>query len=155
VAIDLNVQLAQATLEMRDLPIKRVIVAGHGSGALYAKALGRSFDYGAVGFEGPAYGRSPVAAFLKPSPGHEASELVSVFSGSSIASDSEEGQTNVRTRFPGRFWKLPNPYETFCFMAAGCVTDSRFDECCRRSVGPEQYYDYFAEWNRRYLRDGL
>jgi hypothetical protein len=154
VMLDLNLQLAEALLEKRDQRFSSVIIAGHGSGALYGKALARSLRHEALVFEGPAYARSPIAAFLgTESSSTTESGIISVVSGSSFVAQDEEGQPTILTDYSAPILGLPNPYQTFCYLAAGCVRDSRFDSMCAHGVGTETYHDYFASWNRPYLEE--
>jgi hypothetical protein len=46
------------------------------------------------------------------------------------------------------FLKPLSAYEVFCEIAAGCVSDNRFDELCDASVGKETYRKYFKLWHR-------
>jgi hypothetical protein len=55
---------------------------------------------------------------------------------------------NIHLPEPSGYFTLLNPYKVFCQIAAGCVSDDRFDDFCRATVGMDKYVKYFELWGR-------
>jgi hypothetical protein len=137
------------------------IVTGHMSGGVYAKGIALSDVCSGEGTE--SYEKCYGVAFASPQSYGSTLSLVSsvslrnrgspyisnVYSDGSIFSMNEL-QTNQNVYFPSyqSYIKPATPYETFCLIAAGCVTDDRYDYLCSSAVGQDAYMGYFTKWGR-------
>lgn len=74
-------------------------------------------------------------------------QILNFYSGNSfIASPQVMPSVNVNIRGYQAFWKPANRYETFCLLAAGCVTDNWFDQLCAGVIGMDRCQGYFEDW---------
>jgi hypothetical protein len=124
------------------------LFVGHASGGLLAKALAAFTNQRAVAFESPQYEDSAIGSE------HGGQEpdgqvIVNLLGPTSLFS-YPEGKMGMNMYLPEVNWfpKPLNTYEVFCQIAAGCVSDNRFDGLCGASIGKETYRNYFELWHR-------
>jgi hypothetical protein len=113
-----------------------------------------------IAFEAPIYDQSvfSVAVELTPPEGATITpdyhpdidhKVLNVYSAGPLPTYLEqEAATNVRFPTHQTVVQLPTPYHTFCYIAAGCVNDDRFDHLCGSTVGMDDYKEYFQAWDR-------
>jgi hypothetical protein len=131
---------------------------GHSIGGFLAKGAGTAFHGPTVSFEaleyhGSVYGNTmslKLAGQTSPKAWDDNSwEIVSVWSPQSFLSRLEPNMS-VNAQLPNlkNYLHILTPADTFCMVAAGCATDSTFDNLCNLTVGNSTYTRMFSAWNR-------
>jgi hypothetical protein len=124
------------------------VFVGHAAGGLIAKAMGSLFRTYSVAFDAEQYLLSTLGANAPPDL-QSFFKLVNVYAESSFFTRAEQyGTESISLPAFRSFFAFPNPYETFCMVAAGCVSDDTFDIFCNATIGIQRYRDFFAFWNR-------
>jgi hypothetical protein len=136
---DLELRTAYELLEALNLSADRPVVVGHGANGLLAKALPFSEDPWRVSFEGPMLDDSPMVALAHDNP--DTSRIINFYTvGSFYALSDAEALINNKIPSHGANHLIPEgPFETFCFVAAACGSDIRFDRLCNDVLGEEQF----------------
>jgi hypothetical protein len=131
-----------------------LVYIGHGASGLFVKGLAMQFKQYGVALESGQFELSPPSTtFIVTGEGAEWS-LLNVYSGTSVLSMPEEAaKGNLKLPDVASIWKPADIYETFCIIAAGCVTDDSFDSLCSEVVGLDTYQWYFRSWGRPRLDD--
>jgi hypothetical protein len=125
-----------------------ILFVGHSSGGLMAKALAAFGGKQAAAFESPQYEDSAIGGELQTDI-PDVQSVINVLGGSGIFSYDEGALgLNIHLPEPGSYFNLLNPYKVFCQIAAGCISDDRFDEFCKATVGMDKYLEYFELWER-------
>jgi hypothetical protein len=141
-------------IEGRDTKIDHNLVyIGHGSSGLFVKGLAMMFHQYGVALESGQFDCSPPYGTFDLDDPAEFS-LLNVYSGTSFLSMPEEAvRGNLMLPDVHSIWQPPNIYETFCVIAAGCISDDSFDNLCDQMVGIDTYKWYFDSWGRTRLDD--
>jgi hypothetical protein len=130
--------------ETDELPL----FVGHMTGGLLAKALAVQNGAFSVAFESPVLNSSLLSHRIDSSE-EENDQVFNLYSPRSFFAHWEPGPShNVKLPVYQRFWKPANPYETFCVLAAACVTTNEFDDICNKAVTEPKYRTYFQVWHR-------
>jgi hypothetical protein len=162
----LSKQIWSESLQTVTNSVQNVTVfTGHASGGLLAKAMASYFNAIGVAIESPVYDRSVLSLWVEIprdpyvinfsnvdvanyDPDIE-SKIFNVFAPSVFFSFPEElSVANIRFRTKPSGMKTPSPYHSFCYIAAGCVSDDQFDHLCSSLIGMEKYNDFFQSWGR-------
>jgi hypothetical protein len=71
-------------------------------------------------------------------------------SGNAFFAMSEKGvaENIYGPSYPVNIIMGATPFETFCLLAAACVTTDQYDHLCSTTVGSETYDEYFVLWGR-------
>jgi hypothetical protein len=140
-------------VEGRDRVDHNLVYIGHGASGLFVKGLAMMFNQYGVALESGQFDCSPPSATFELEDAAEYS-LLNVYSGTSLLSMPEEAvKGNLMLPDVQSIWKPANIYETFCILAAGCVTDDSFDHLCGETVGMDKYLWYFDSWGRTRFDD--
>jgi hypothetical protein len=141
----------------QDFGNNTILFTGHGVGGMLTKGVGTSFHENAVSFEGLPYHRSVFASAMTISRGlagehpfpDNSYQIVGVWSPQSFLS-FEDSNLSVTVQLPNKknYLRPLSPYDTVCMIAAGCVTDARFDGYCDSAIGHDSYLTMFRYWNR-------
>jgi hypothetical protein len=128
-------------------------IVGHGANGLLAKALPLEIDSWRFSFEGPQLKDSPMATLAGAEEDADSSRIMNFYSdGSFTAKADPSALTN--NRIPTyrtdmlSSWVPPQPFETFCFFAAACGNDDRFDELCVEVLDNKTYMDLWEKLGR-------
>jgi hypothetical protein len=124
---------AYDVFEALRLSTGRPVVVGHGANGLLAKALPFSYNPWRVSFESPVLEDSPIEALAREQNIQTAPPTIINFytNGSIYALIDDLAVVNNRiTRSDLSPMIPPNPFETFCVVAASCAQDDRFDQLC-------------------------
>jgi hypothetical protein len=128
------------------------VIVGHGANGLLAKAVPLSIDPWRFSFEGPKLKDSPMATLANAAEESDTSRIVNFYSGQSFTATSD-GSALTNHRIPkyrtGALGSIPpNPFQTFCFVAAACGSDDRFDELCADVLGESTYFEAWDKLER-------
>jgi hypothetical protein len=105
-------------------------------------------QYG-VALEAGQFEMSPPAATFALDDIADEWSLLNIYSGTSVLTMPEEAaKGNLKLPDVQSMWSPANVYETFCIIAAGCVSDDTFDHLCDAIVGLDTYKYYFSTWGR-------
>jgi hypothetical protein len=129
---------AYDVFEALRLSTGRPVVVGHGANGLLAKALPFSYNPWRVSFESPVLEDSPIEALardqnMQTSPPtiinfYTEGSIYALMDSSAVV-NNRIGRSDLSPMIP------PNPFETFCIVAAACAEDERFDEFCNDVLG--------------------
>jgi hypothetical protein len=129
------------------------VTVAHSHFGVVSRAIARKRAWYAVSFEGSQLELSPIEHFFGELPPASEGFVVNEVSGKTMwAMIDEFTMSNYRLPGTSGFTHPTNPYETFCLVAAGCVSDDRYDHICNETVGWEQYRQFFTLWNRNRSR---
>jgi hypothetical protein len=149
VTTNLELKTVYEILEVSRISVERPLVVGHGANGLLAKAVKLAYDPWQVSFEGAKLEDCQMAALAgRGVNDSDQSRIVNFYRDDSLTA-KEDGEALMNNRFPQYDGPLPgippNPFQTFCFAAAACATDDRFDKLCFGVLGKE---DYLKIWDQ-------
>jgi hypothetical protein len=147
----LELGFASDILNALHLSVNRPVIVGHGGNGLLAKALGFSYDPWRVSFEAPSLADSPMAALAGTNKNNsKLSRIVNFHGVDSIYAQSDDmALVNYRIPRYGLSRLIPpNAFETFCFAAAACGMDDRFDSLCNDVLGEERFLSIWTDLTR-------
>jgi hypothetical protein len=124
---------AYSVFEALRLSTGRPVVVGHGANGLLAKALPFTYNPWRVSFESPVLKGSPIESLAREQALQSVSPTIINFytEGSIYALMDNSAVINNRISSSDSSPIIPpNPFETFCMVAAACAQDDRFDQLC-------------------------
>jgi hypothetical protein len=146
-----ELELASDVLNALHLSVNRPVVVGHGGNGLLVKALAFSYDPWRISFEAPSLADSPMAALAGTNEVDSRLSRILNFHGvdSIYAQSDDMALMNHRIPKYGLSNLIPpNPFETFCFTAAACGMDDRFDTLCNDVLGEERFSSIWTDLRR-------
>jgi hypothetical protein len=115
-----------------------------------AKALAVAFDVTALAFEAPDVRGAVVGENVANYSRNNGVILNVGTAGRLFAADNGEDEHSVNFDLAGKqnWLRQDGPFDTFCRVAAGCVSDDQFDSLCKAAIGEVKYRQFFADWGR-------
>jgi hypothetical protein len=126
-----ELETAYDVFEALRMATGRPVLVGHGANGLLAKALPFSYNTWRVSFESPVLEDSPIEALAKE--GRVVTPtIINYYTNGSIYAlvDDAAAMNNRIVRADTSSIIPPNPFETFCVLAAACAKDDRYDQLC-------------------------
>jgi hypothetical protein len=154
----LELHIASDVIDAFGLSAGRPVIVGHGANGLLAKALNISMtsDPWRVSFEAPTLEDTPIAAFAnQTSDDRNRSRIFNFYSEGSIYAISDN-RALINHRIPNYGLAplvSPNPFQTFCFAVAACLSDSRFDLLCSDVLDGQEHFREIWEGLGRHRSD--
>jgi hypothetical protein len=146
----LELELASDVLNALHLSVNRPVV-GDGGNGLLVKALAFSYDPWRISFEAPCLAKSPMAALAGTTETDSQISRILNFHGVDSVYAQSDDMALVNSRIPRYGLSRvipPNPFETFCFTAAACGMDDRFDMLCNDVLGEKRFSSIWVDLRR-------
>jgi hypothetical protein len=141
-----ELEIVTDVFEALRLSAGRPVVVGHGANGLLAKALPFSYSPWRVSFESPVLEDSPIEALAREQDTQTSTPaIINYYTDGSIYAlvDAQAVINNRISRSDSSPVIPPNPFETFCIVAAACAQDDRFDQFCNDVLDGE----FNTVWN--------